>query len=123
MIDASIKMYWWVTQVFFDAYNKKFGSDGSHEALDWKECTERVEEFKRQFIHQNIIDTDIDEMSMMQWLGSLQIHDFYSTKQRLLSAQRSEEELLIKGAEPPVGKEKTGTKEDTKVSEESSNDV
>ena len=60
---------------------------------------------------------------MMQWLGSLQIHDFYSTKQRLLSAQRSEEELLIKGAEPPVGKEKTGTKEDTNVSEESSNDV
>jgi tRNA pseudouridine38-40 synthase len=56
-------MYWWVTQVFFDAYNKKFGSDGSHEALDWKECTERVEEFKRQFIHQNIIDTEIDEMS------------------------------------------------------------
>ena len=49
--------------MFFDAYNKKFGSDGSHEALDWKECTERVEEFKRQFIHQNIIDTEIDEMS------------------------------------------------------------
>ena len=47
----------------FDAYNKKFGSDGSHEALDWKECTERVEEFKRQFIHQNIIDTEIDDMS------------------------------------------------------------
>ena len=62
MVNASIQMYWWVTQVFFDAYNKKFGSDGSHEALDWKECTE-IDEFKRQFIHQNIIDTEIDDTS------------------------------------------------------------
>ena len=50
MVNASIQTYWWVTQVFFDA-------------LDWKECTERVEKFKRQFIHQNIIDTEIDDMS------------------------------------------------------------
>jgi tRNA pseudouridine38-40 synthase len=75
--------------VFFDSYNKKYASDGSHAALKWEECSERVEEFKKQHIHRSIIDTEIREMSMMQWIGSLQIHEFYQTRQRIADAQEA----------------------------------
>ena len=57
--------------MFFDRYNKKFCNDGSHEPLEWEECVESVEEFKRRHIHRRIIDTEIEEMSypftLMNW--------------------------------------------------------
>ena len=50
-------------QVFFDGYNRKFAVDASHEAVNWPECEERVEAFKRQHIYQSMIDTEITSMS------------------------------------------------------------
>ena len=50
---------------------------------------------------------------MMQWLGSLQIHDFYSTKQRLLN--QKEEPQKIEGAVPSLEKEKTKTEADANM--------
>lgn len=52
-----------VVQVHFDRYNKRYGSDGSHEALEWEEHREKIEAFKREHIHQSIVDTEINEMS------------------------------------------------------------
>jgi len=49
--------------VHFDRYNKRYGSDGSHEALEWEEHREKIEAFKREHIHQSIVDTEINEMS------------------------------------------------------------
>ena len=41
----------------------RIGGDGIHELLDWTPYDEKVEEFKRENIHQSIIDTEINEMS------------------------------------------------------------
>ena len=49
--------------MFFDGYNKRFSSDGSHEVLDWVECEKKVEAFKREHIYQTIVDTEITDMS------------------------------------------------------------
>ena len=60
----------WVLQVHFDRYNKRYASDGSHEALQWDEHREKIEVFKREHVHQNIIDTEINEMSYPASLSS-----------------------------------------------------
>ena len=52
-------------QVYYDYYNRKYGSDGCHKSLDWSEYDDKVEGFKRQHIHQHIIDTEVAEMSYL----------------------------------------------------------
>ena len=52
-----------IIQVFFDGYNKRYKSDSTHAILDWTECNERVETFKREHIYKNIIETEIEDMS------------------------------------------------------------
>ena len=37
--------------------------DVSHEPLDWPECEEKVEAFKKRHIYQSIIDSEIGDMS------------------------------------------------------------
>lgn len=50
-------------QVHFERYNVRISGDGLHEPLDWTPYEEEIEKFKRENIHQSIIDTEIDEMS------------------------------------------------------------
>lgn len=45
----------------YDNYAKRYGTDGMHETLDWKECEEEVEKFQKEHILQYIIDTEISE--------------------------------------------------------------
>ena len=52
-------------QVFYEGYNRKFAADGTHEPLNWAECEERVELFKREHIHQTMIDSEISEKSYL----------------------------------------------------------
>ena len=52
-----------MAQVHFDGYNRRFGGDGTHEALDWQEYDQCVTAFKREQIHQDIINTEIRELS------------------------------------------------------------
>ena len=62
--DKSVtRLHCTLQQVFFDGYNRKFAVDASHEAVNWPECEERVEAFKRQHIYQSMIDTEITSMS------------------------------------------------------------
>lgn len=69
--------------VHFDGYNTRFASDGSRETLEWSKYEDAIEQFKREHIYQTIIDTEVNELSMMQWLHSLRMHDFTSTATRL----------------------------------------
>ena len=52
-----------LSQVHFDGYNKRHASDGSHDPLKWEEYQEKIETFKKEHIHRNIIDTEINELS------------------------------------------------------------
>ncbi|XP_014607264.1 PREDICTED: tRNA pseudouridine synthase A, mitochondrial-like isoform X1 [Polistes canadensis] len=62
--------------VHYDHYNKRYGSDGIHETLDWKECEEEVEQFQAEYIVKHIVNTEIVEKTMLNWLASLPLHSF-----------------------------------------------
>lgn len=48
-------------QVHYDYYNTRYGSDGIHEPLDWKECEEEVEKFQTEYIMKHIVNTEVAE--------------------------------------------------------------
>lgn len=61
-------------QVHYDRYNTRYGKD--HDTLDWVECDEDVAAFKEKFIYPTIVDTEINEKSMITWLETLPKHSF-----------------------------------------------
>uniref|UniRef100_A0A8D0BHS4 Pseudouridylate synthase 1 homolog n=1 Tax=Salvator merianae TaxID=96440 RepID=A0A8D0BHS4_SALMN len=69
-------------QVHFEKYNKRFGNDGFHEALEWAEEEEKIAAFKEQHIYPTIINSEKLEKSMVSWLETLCNHDFNSTALR-----------------------------------------
>lgn len=54
--------------VHYTRYNTRYGSDGMHEKLEWEECDEQVNDFKEKHIYPTIVDTEINERSMLTWL-------------------------------------------------------
>ncbi|XP_030625282.1 pseudouridylate synthase 1 homolog [Chanos chanos] len=66
-------------RVHFDRYNKRFGSDGLHESLEWTEQEDAVAAFKEEYIYPSIIETELQERSMVSWMATLPIHNFEGT--------------------------------------------
>merc|ERR1712059_77212 len=63
--------------IHYDRYNKRFADDGTHDDLNWKNQLEAVERFKEDFIFSDIVNTEVAEKSMMEWVGKvLPIHTF-----------------------------------------------
>ncbi|XP_064601956.1 pseudouridylate synthase 1 homolog isoform X2 [Liolophura sinensis] len=63
-------------QLHYDAYNKKFGSDGMHDPIEWTEFQSTIEEFAEKYIYSNIVKTEKEERSMFHWLMTLPNHSF-----------------------------------------------
>lgn len=65
-------------QIHYDKYNQRFGSDGIHDPLEWVEgeVADRVETFKEEMIFSDIIDVELKEKSMFEWMANLPIHTF-----------------------------------------------
>ncbi|KAL0116523.1 hypothetical protein PUN28_009885 [Cardiocondyla obscurior] len=79
--------------VHYDNYGKRYGTDGLHETLDWKECEEEVEKFQKTYILKHMIDTEISEQTTLKWLVGL---PFYSFSNRdVLSVEDDSEEREI----------------------------
>ncbi|CAK9825450.1 Pseudouridylate synthase 1 homolog [Anthophora retusa] len=57
--------------VHYGYYNERYGTDGFHETLDWKECDEEVEQFYKEYILKDIIDTEVSEKVMLNWLATI----------------------------------------------------
>uniref|UniRef100_A0A673ITT6 tRNA pseudouridine synthase A, mitochondrial-like n=1 Tax=Sinocyclocheilus rhinocerous TaxID=307959 RepID=A0A673ITT6_9TELE len=66
-------------RVHFDRYNKRFGGDGIHETLEWTEEEEAIAAFKDKHIYPSIVETELHEKSMVNWMATLYIHDFEAT--------------------------------------------
>lgn len=71
-------------EVHYDKYNQRFGKDGIHEPLDWADVAADVTAFKEKFIFPTIVDSEIEEKSMMNWLETLPLHT-YSLREGNLS--------------------------------------
>nr|XP_046231867.1 tRNA pseudouridine synthase A isoform X3 [Scatophagus argus] len=66
-------------RVHFDRYNKRFGGDGLHERLEWDREEEAIKTFKEAYIYPTIVETELQEGSMVSWMSTLPIHDFEAT--------------------------------------------
>lgn len=63
--------------VHFDRYDLRYSKDGVHESLKWEANETEVEQFKEDHIYPTIINTEINESSMMTWITErLCNHDF-----------------------------------------------
>ena len=61
--------------VHYEKYNRRIAGDGIHEGLDWVKQEDAVEKFKEDFIFSDIMETEVEEKSMMSWLGeALPLH-------------------------------------------------
>ncbi|TRY88577.1 hypothetical protein DNTS_034550 [Danionella cerebrum] len=58
-------------KVHFDQYNKRFGGDGIHEMLEWSKEEEAIAAFKEKHIYPSIVETELNEKSMVNWMTTL----------------------------------------------------
>ncbi|XP_077286222.1 pseudouridine synthase 1 isoform X2 [Arctopsyche grandis] len=65
-------------QVHYDRYNVRYGGDGFHEVLTWDDVKAEVDEFKKNHIYPNIVNTEVKELPMAEWLTTL---DFFTYKE------------------------------------------
>lgn len=63
-------------EVHYEYYNQRYGKDGYHEPLVWSEVEDEVKAFKENFIYPTIIQSEIEEKSMMSWLETLKLHSY-----------------------------------------------
>ncbi|XP_012268603.2 pseudouridylate synthase 1 homolog isoform X3 [Athalia rosae] len=69
-----------LNQVHYDKYDKRYGTDGIHEVLEWRELDDEVVKFKEEYILKYIFETERNENSMLKWLATLPLHS-YSTRE------------------------------------------
>ena len=63
-------------EVHFDRYNRRFGGDGHHEPIEWESQSETIEKFKDTYIYPVVVETELKEKSMFNWLRTLSLHSF-----------------------------------------------
>lgn len=54
--------------VHYERYDNRYGEDGVHEKMIWDEVEGEVNAFKEKYIFPNIIDTEIREELMVEWI-------------------------------------------------------
>ncbi|XP_011141447.1 tRNA pseudouridine synthase A [Harpegnathos saltator] len=82
--------------VHYDNYAKRYGTDGMHETLDWKECEEEVEKFQKEYILQYIIDTEISENTALNWIATLPEYSFSNIEELPVKIDETEDDELMK---------------------------
>jgi len=65
-----------LNQVHYDRYNKRYGDDGLHEKLIFDEYRDQIEEFAEKHIISTIVETEIKEKPMLEWLQNLHRHTY-----------------------------------------------
>ncbi|XP_050449108.1 pseudouridylate synthase 1 homolog isoform X1 [Cataglyphis hispanica] len=78
--------------VHYDCYGKRYGADGLHETLDWKECEEEVEKFQKEYILKHMVDTEISEQTTLKWIAGLPFYSF-SNKEDLIEDDEKQEAM------------------------------
>lgn len=77
--------------VHYTRYNDRFGDDGHHEALNFEDEEDAVEEFFRKNIISTIIETELKESPMKIWVGRLRKHEYDPEKAKEAYNEASEE--------------------------------
>ncbi|XP_069958192.1 pseudouridylate synthase 1 homolog isoform X1 [Cherax quadricarinatus] len=80
----------------YDKYNKRYGTDGIHEPLNWEEAAQKIQEFRKKYIDSSIVNTEIKEKPMLKWLATLPLHKF-----NISEASSGNDHLDNSNATPP----------------------
>lgn len=92
----------------YDRYNVRYGGDGFHEVLTWDDVKAEVDEFKKNYIYPNIVNTEVKDFPMVEWLTTL---DFFTFKE------------LERGRKEDVSESKTEDGSENKTDVESENKI
>lgn len=68
--------------VHYTMYNNRYGSDGVHESLSFENEEDVVEEFFRKHIMSKIIETELEETPMLEYIRRLRNHSYEMTERR-----------------------------------------
>ncbi|XP_027206296.1 pseudouridine synthase 1 [Dermatophagoides pteronyssinus] len=80
-------------EAHFEQYNKKYGGDGIHVPIIWDEFNDSIYDLKNQLIYPEIVDNEIKESSMTQWLSTLHIHTYdIRDHENIIKTKRSSEQ-------------------------------
>lgn len=63
-------------ETHFDRYNKRFGGDGQHDPIKWESLSDKIDDFKNELIYPVVVEAELNEKSMLQWLGTLSLHTY-----------------------------------------------
>ena len=61
-------------EIHYRSYNKRF--EATHETLEWSKSKDQVEKFMIDNVYGDIVETEIESKSMLEWLRTLNIHSF-----------------------------------------------
>ncbi|XP_052227488.1 pseudouridylate synthase 1 homolog isoform X2 [Dreissena polymorpha] len=75
-------------KLHYNQYNEKFCKDGSHDKIDFSTIKDKLKIFKDEQIFPNIIKTEIEEHSMLQWLSTLHLHTCLAIDTRLCTRRK-----------------------------------
>ncbi|XP_071549398.1 pseudouridylate synthase 1 homolog [Panulirus ornatus] len=100
----------------YDKYNKRYGSDGIHEPLNWDEASQRIEKFREVYIDSSIVKSEIKEKPMLKWLETLPLHNFN------ISDAPSGNQLENSDVRPSVGHAAMGVDNQDKDSDDNAED-
>lgn len=65
-----------LSRIHYEKYNVRFGQDGCHEALDFEKEDEQIQKFFREHIASTIVETELKQRSMVEWLETLPLHSY-----------------------------------------------
>ncbi|OWF38290.1 tRNA pseudouridine synthase A, mitochondrial [Mizuhopecten yessoensis] len=63
-------------ELHYHHYNRRYGTDGIHEALDWTIYKEAIDKFKEEHIYPEMIRSEKVDQSMVTWLATLDHHEY-----------------------------------------------
>ncbi|WAR22204.1 TRUA-like protein [Mya arenaria] len=72
--ENAVERAWESEKLHYSQYNTKFANDGSHPKIEFSKIKDKLQAFKEEKIFTEIIKTEVEENSMIQWLGTLHLH-------------------------------------------------
>lgn len=63
-------------QLHYTKYDRKFGNDGVHRPISWPELSDEIEKFKHEYIFSNMVDKEIKNKNMFNWLATMPLCHF-----------------------------------------------
>lgn len=82
----------YVYQFFFFLPDKRYGADGIHEKLLFEDIKEKVEDFAEKHIVSNIVETEVSQKSMLEFVVNLHKHTYEPREEDKVTEPNSKED-------------------------------